>query len=138
MEVSEMRAAVEAAWEWAQIRPAEPYEGCNQGRWVARLPLLPLSQTCFENEDEAVEAAYQFTLDRQEQVRQVDEEIAVQQMEIEERGFLMAAEIQCDSTPEGEWFVHMTHEIHAIERTIARLQAIRADLTRGMKTEGAA
>ena len=98
MEVSEMRAAVEAAWEWAQIRPAEPYEGCNQGRWVARLPLLPLSQTCFENEDEAVEAAYQFTLDRQEQVRQVDEEIAGLEGELLDLDLELLGEVSHHST----------------------------------------
>jgi hypothetical protein len=75
MTATEAEALVRKHWQWVQVRLSEPYEGVPQGKWVARLPLLPFSQIGFDTEDEAWFAAAAFTEQRREEIRQVEEEI---------------------------------------------------------------
>ena len=67
---------VRARWKWVQVRLAEPYEGVKEGKWVARLPLLPFYQTGFDTEAEAWSAARAFTEQRALEIVDVEEEIA--------------------------------------------------------------
>jgi hypothetical protein len=75
MTTAEMRAAVEARWEWFTLFPPDPTDG---GIWLAEFG----DKDCIElyegggfTEALCIQAAYAFTLRREEEIRQVDEEI---------------------------------------------------------------
>jgi len=84
---------------------------CNAGGafyvWLPCEYFTPI----FDTKAEAWHAAAEFTRNRQEQVRQVEEEIALQ------RSFEPAVSLSRAT----------------LDRTLRRLEAIRADLTPGMK-----
>ena len=68
MEANDQRQYVTDRWEWVQVRLAEPYEGVAEGKWIVRLPLLPFSQIGFDSESEALQAASDFTRQREEEI----------------------------------------------------------------------
>lgn len=103
---------VRSRWGWVQVRTAEPYEGIPQGKWSVRIPLLPFSQIGFPSEVEAWSAAAAFTREREEQIRQVEEEIALV------GGIGHMAPCECCGVR---------------DRILAREQAALAELKKGMK-----
>jgi hypothetical protein len=61
-------------WEWAVVAPAVPFSGLKQDEFELMLPGFkwPVG---FKSPDEAWSRAAEFTLERLEQIRQVEEEI---------------------------------------------------------------
>jgi hypothetical protein len=115
--MQEKRDYVEARWERMRF---------EQGRvsFIVELPVIwrgSLTGTTgyFADESEAWDAAYAFICQREEEIRQVDEEIAYLQIVIDTQAKDCGVDgCGCDKP---------------FARTVARLQAIRADLVRGMK-----
>ena len=127
---------VRAHWEWVDVREAQPYEGVKQGKWVARLPLLPFSQIGFENAEEAWKAAAEFTRERLEGVRQLREEIG-QMGDLRDMKYidiLNATETNGvgDLIDDNDWIVTIVRDLCEYCRTLKRLETILAELKRGM------
>jgi hypothetical protein len=116
MSMSDNERAVREAWEWVQVRLAEPGEGVDSGDWVVRLPLLPFSQTGFDTESEAWRAANEFTEERLEQIRQVEEEIKV-------------AKFKRNTDAASGFIAHVV----VWDRILASRQSALQELKRGMK-----
>jgi hypothetical protein len=107
---------VTAMWERAEACPHPSREWCCislGGRGFTRITIPDTISGYAPTEAAAWQAALEFTLARQEEVRQIDADIK----------WAEAARV----------LVPQDYDIDAKRRTVGRLQAIRKELTRGMK-----
>lgn len=128
MEMSTAEEQVRAAWKYVEawVHDLDRYGttqfyvalflNASYARWCGNHFQRWQEDDTPEGRCNAWQAALEFTLARQEEIRQIDEEIAY-------INSIMGT-------------AKTTNPTHCILRILARLQAIRADLTRGMKEMG--
>ena len=114
---AEKEAYVRTAWQGAHIQWSliDDFTACYS---VVCNGNQPIPSQGFSTIEECWEAAYTFTIAREEKVRQIDEEMAEQALVI---GIARA---------DKQERIELVHE-----RTLARLQAIKAELQRGMSAQ---
>jgi len=114
-------------WEWVLVGEAQPYAGYKEHEFVWQLP----GHKCYEgyeSKEKVWSAAAEFTRERLEQIRQVEEEFTV--LDIDQgNNWRDACKIPDFSMLRGFAFTQYVRRA----RTMSRLESILADLKRGMK-----
>jgi hypothetical protein len=118
MTPAEEREHVEKAWEHFRVRLSEPFEGFAKDVFVVALPGFKFSD---ERESKAIHAAYEFTLAREEEIRQVQQECCTLILLTTNRG------------PHTSSIVSAQQDV--LKRILAVEQARLANLQRGMRKE---
>ena len=119
---------VRSAWERCRVRFSEPHEGYAQGVYVAEVPMW---KTSHKVESEAWSAAAEFTRERLEQVRQVEQEIELLRPSV-------GSDCEWVAWIENGWGLPEfqagnIRNYVGWARILAREQATVAELKRGMK-----
>jgi hypothetical protein len=103
---------VRAAWDWVHVHPPEGKYTTFIVRLARTNPWLDIGQFEDGSEASAWQAALEFTLEQKEKIRLIDREIETVGRYREQ---------------------YYPSDAEDIKRTLARLQAIRKELARGLK-----
>ena len=124
MTTAEKEAYVRSRWEFVQL-----YSNCDQSRMKCGPVSGGFEGAWVESREDAISAAYKYTLAHEEEIRQVDDEI----IEVEElcAGQRSSIAAQINRGEDGPYLIADVATLHRGSRILGRLQALRAELTKG-------